>query len=230
MRTAAAIIGASLVVAVATGCGDSHVLEPTAPSPAILIGSQRFVTESRLVQGFTSIAVEAGGRAVIRQSGDESLEITAEDNIIPLVESRVVNGRLTLGFRTGSGSMRTHGVVYRIGVRALRDVNGSGGSQIELDGFEAPHFSVSLAGGCVLNGSGSVERLDVELSGASRIHAPELKSRIANARLSGASVALFRVSESLVVSASGASVLEFLGDPAVQSETSGASIVRRAGS
>ena len=45
----------------------------------------------------------------------------------------------------------------------------------------------------------------------------------------GASTALLRVLESLIGSASGASLLEFLGDPFVEVQTSGASLVRRAG-
>ena len=44
-----------------------------------------------------------------------------------------------------------------------------------------------------------------------------------------ASVALLRVVQSLTGSVDGASMLDYLGDPAVQVSTSGASLVRRAG-
>jgi hypothetical protein len=54
-----------------------------------------------------------------------------------------------------------------------------------------------------------------------------MQTRVTNAVLSAASAATLRVSESLVVNASGASVLEYFGDPVVQAETSGNSIVRR---
>ena len=71
--------------------------------------------------------------------------------------------------------------------------------------------------------------LRIDLSGASRVTAPSLRAREVDATLSGASVALVRAVDALVVRASGASLLEYLGDPRVQLETSGGSAVRRAG-
>jgi len=70
----------------------------------------------------------------------------------------------------------------------------------------------------------------MDLSGASRFTAPALRARAADSTLSGASVALVRIVDALTVHASGASVFEYLGDPAVQTEASGASVVRRVGS
>jgi hypothetical protein len=74
-----------------------------------------------------------------------------------------------------------------------------------------------------------VERLRLELSGGSRADAPEVTARSADATLAGASVARLRVVEALVAHASGASLLEFFGNPSVQADTSGASLVRRIG-
>jgi hypothetical protein len=61
------------------------------------------------------------------------------------------------------------------------------------------------------------------------VDAPGLTARFADATLSGASVARLRVVDALVVYASGASRLEFFGDPTVRADTSGASFVSRVG-
>ena len=53
---------------------------------------------------------------------------------------------------------------------------------------------------------------------------------IADSTLAGASIALVKVVDTLAVRASGASVFEHLGDPVVQADASGASVVRRVGS
>jgi len=46
--------------------------------------------------GFTAIAVSGAIQAVITPGGNDSLEITAEDNIAPLVETVVAGERLTI--------------------------------------------------------------------------------------------------------------------------------------
>lgn len=229
MKKPAALVGVCAIATLVAACGGNGIVEPTATSGAIVIGSGRFVTESRRAEGFTAIAV-AAGRVVVTRGSVESLEITAEDNILPLIESTVINGRLTLGLRSGSGATNVHGVEYRITMRDLREIHAGGASRIDANGIEASHLIVNLSGASTFSGSGSVNRMDLNLSGASRVQAPELTAHTATAMLSGASVALVRVTDSLVVHASGASVVEFLGDPAVEAETSGGSIVRRAGS
>ena len=202
----------------------------TSPS-GILVGSGRLITEERPVNGFTSIAVSGAVRAVVTVGGTESLQITAEDNIAPVVEAVVAGGRLTIGILPGTpGISSSLGVECRIGARTIRDIEMSAASRIEVDGIDAPELWIRLSGAASFSGSGSVERLRMDLSGASRFTAPTLRAGAADSTLSGASIALVRVVDALTVHASGASVFEYLGDPAVQTEASGASVVRRVGS
>lgn len=227
MHAARAFAGLFFVLAFASGCvGESSVLYPTGPTS--MFGSGRFVSESRPVQAFTVIAVSGGIRVTVTHGGGESLEITAEDNILPLIESRVVGDRLVLGLLPVSGGVSSRGIDARVGVRALLGVEASGGSRIVADVIDGP-AAVLLSGAASLSTAGSVARLEMNLSGASRLVAPELTAGVVTARLSGASAALLRVVESLTVNASGASFLEFYGDPIVRSDVSGASTVRRVG-
>ena len=169
------------------------------------------------------------GRSVL-VGGTESLQITAEDNIAPVVEAVVAGGRLTIGIRPGTpGISSSLGVMCRIGARAIRDIEMSGAGRIEMDGIDAPELWIRLSGAASFSGSGSVERLRIDLSGASRFTAPSLRARATDSALAGASVALVRVVDALTVHASGASVFEYFGDPAVQTDASGASVVRRVG-
>jgi len=225
------LIACVCLAAAGMACNHYHdgVLS-TGPS-AILVGSGRLITEERPANGFTSIAVSGAVRAVVTVGGTESLQITAEDNIAPVVEAVVSDGRLTIGIRPGTpGISSSLGVVCRIGARTIRDIEMSAASRIEVEGIDAPELWVRLSGAASFSGSGSVERLRIDLSGASRFTGPSLRARAADSTLSGASVALVRVIDALTVHASGASVFEYLGDPAVQTDASGASVVRRVGS
>ena len=223
-------IAVCVLAAMAAGCGEDHgVFYATAPTQAAVVGSGRMVSESRPVQGFHNVAVTGGVQALVTFTQDDTLEITAEDNILPLVEAMVSDGRLTLGWRSGSGSVSSHGVVCRVGARGLRGVSATGGARIEVEGIDGGDFAIDLSGASSFAGSGSVERLRMDLSGASRVDAAGLTARFVTARLTGASVARLRVVDALVVTATGASLLEFYGDPMVQADTSGASFVRRIG-
>ena len=217
-------------VMMAAACGENHgTYYPTAPTQAAIVGSGRLASESRPVQGFTAVVVTAGIHATVAYAPGDTLEITAEDNILPLVDATVANGHLTLSWRPGTVIMSSRGVECRIGARTLRGVTASGGGRIEVEGIDAGDFAIDLSGAASFAGSGSVERLRLDLSGASRADAPGLAARFVTATLTGASVARLRVVDALVVNASGASLLEFYGDPAVQADTSGGSFVRRIG-
>jgi hypothetical protein len=70
--------------------------------------------------------------------------------------------------------------------------------------------------------------LDVELSGASHLNAQSFIVRDADINASGASHAQLGVQKSLQVDASGASKIEYTGNPLnLTKDLSGASVVRR---
>jgi Putative auto-transporter adhesin, head GIN domain len=231
MRRLKAVAGGLLALMLASGCGRTSLTAPTGvdtPSSGT-VGSGRLQTESRPVQSFTAVDVGGGGHARIEQTGIESLQITADDNILPLVDAVVTNGRLILSLKPGVRLARHSPIEYHITLGDLTRVDASGASRIDLPNVDSPRLTVSLSGASSCVASGSVQWLEVDLSGASRFEAAALSTRNTHANLSGASYALIRVADSLVAAVSGASVLEFLGDPAVQAEASGQSIVRRAG-
>ena len=229
MRTIAVSIAVALVAAGISGCSDEpHLRSITGPN--VIVGSGHFVTQSRPVAGFDAISISLGGRAIVTRSDVESLNITAEDNILPLIESRVVDGTLTITFRAGEGSVSTRGMTYHVGMRSMRGFDGETGSVIEAHGIDSANLEVRLSAGSTFIGSGTADRLGLELSAGSRVDAAALRSRVTTATLSSGSTAVVRVSDSLSVTASSGSQLEYLGNPAVHAQTSAGSTVRRAGS
>lgn len=224
MRNGSTVLAAGVAAMVLSGCADNW----TGPS-WVEPGSRRLATEARPVAGFHSVAVSGAGQLIVEQTGVESLEITAEDNLLPFVVSEVRNGRLDLGLAPGSGAAPTRAVVYRLGVRRLDWIHASGASHIELADFDAEHLGLDLSGASSAAARGSVRWLELSASGASRLRAPGLRSRLATVALSGASQGVLRVDERLEASLSGVSLLEYLGDPVVASSVSGGSIVRRVG-
>jgi hypothetical protein len=204
------------------------MVDGLSPSP-VIVGTGRFVTENRPVQSFSRISVTSGIHATVTRGGGESVEVSAEDNILPLIEVTVTGGTLQLGFTPHVGSITSHGVELHIGARELRAVQASAGSRIDVGAIDAADFAITLAAGAEFIGSGSVARLDLDYSSGSHAQLPGLAAGAVTANLSGGSTALLRVVDSLIVTASGGSVFEYSGDPVVQANTSGGSTVRRVG-
>jgi hypothetical protein len=91
------------------------------------------------------------------------------------------------------------------------------------------HVALLLSGAAIASASGTVEQVELQVSGASRFNGGDLDTRVLAAGVTGASYALVRASDSLVASVSGASVLGYIEDPVVVPTVSGASVLRRAG-
>jgi hypothetical protein len=193
-------------------------------------GSGELVTESRPVRGFTAVSVSGAGQVIVQQTGVESLEITAEDNVLPHIRSEVVDEVLRLGFVAGTSVSGTRGVVYRVTVRDLTGIEASGASHVEAHGLDTPELACVFSGASSLDASGSADAHVIVLSGASRANAPDLRSRVVTATLSGASFAQLRASDSLVATASGGSTLEYYGNPVLVTHVSGGSVIRAVGS
>jgi hypothetical protein len=230
------LLAAIAALALLAGC-ESHDYTTAPGYPVIvatpthtIVGSGVLATEARPVPGFTAVTVGAPFRVVLAAGGAPSLEVTADDNVLPIVRSEVRGDTLVLGFTPDSVSLtRTREIVCRVTVPELREAFGSGAAVLEIGGIDAERLTVDLSGASSASALGGAGELALFLSGASRWSGPSLRARTVRATLSGASFALQRVADSLRADVSGASTLEYLGDPVVVSNVSGASVVRRVG-
>jgi Putative auto-transporter adhesin, head GIN domain len=227
VRKTASFLCAGLALLIGSACDDGgRHFGPT----RMLLGSGSLATETRPVRGFDGVSASGAARLIIRQTGAESLEVTAEENVLPALRTEVAGGTLSLGFDPLHAVHPTHEVLYRLTVRELNTLEAAGACLVEVTDLETDRLEVVLAGASILTAAGRADRLGVELSGASLMHAGGLESRSVTARLSGASYARIRVRDRLEASVSGASILEYVGDPVVVASVSGGGIVRRAGS
>lgn len=155
----------------------------------------------------------------------------------------------TLVIRYGHHRNRRHDTNIVITMPQLYGVNFSGASQSRVSGFSHhDRFTVNLSGASVcqldvtagslmsvLSGAsflslrGGARVLDADVSGASALRAFDFPVAEADVSVSGASEGQVSVSDQLLVTATGASVLIYRGQPVVESKISGASAVYREG-
>jgi hypothetical protein len=212
-------VGLLSSVVLLAACHDGH-----APTGCV-IGSGVVASESRAVAAFSGVTVDGPFRVTLRPAAATSLELTAEDNVLPRIRTEVRGDRLHVFLVDGSQST-TREMAVRIASPELRAVEGSAAAQIEARGFTVDALETRLSEASSLVVTGRADRHDLHLAGASRCRAEELRSRWVSAELSGASNGIVAVSDTLDVRASGASTLEYLGDPALTLAVSGLSVVR----
>lgn len=206
-------------------CVEVH--SPTAPRDRFVPGSGPVATVTRQVTGFDGIELGGAGELHVEVNGREAVTITAEESLLPYIRSEVVGSRLVLGPEPGFDLSSRERIVYRVSARALRLLAPSGASLVEAVGLDAEKLEILASGASTVRAEGRADRIRLELSGASRLVGDRLPCRTLVAHLSGASLAIVRVSERLSGSLSGASNLEYHGDPSVDVTVSGSSRVRR---
>jgi Putative auto-transporter adhesin, head GIN domain len=190
-------------------------------------GSGIVKTESRKVSGFSSISSKSVGKVTVQQTGKESLTITADDNILPLLESRVADNVLYLSIAKDTHMNPTKPIKFVVEVKRLESLNIDGVGSIEVKDIQGKRLSVSLDGVGSTTIAGSSDVLDLSLSGVGSFHGEEFKTKQAKVRHSGVGSAVVNVSDQLEATVSGVGSVEYIGSPQVQKSGRGVGSVKK---
>jgi hypothetical protein len=218
-----------------------------------LQGSGNVVTESRQVSGFDSISVCCSMRLILTQGNSESLEIEADDNLLPEIESVVTNGTLIVRFKDSFSGIRlfnTSPIIVRVSAIQVNGVDVSGGGRLDAAGpiqtsgltmdfsggsrglmgkLQADTLSVDMSGGSRMELAGSTAEQNISLSGGSDYLAGDLQSQAATLDMSGGGRATLWVTEIFNVDLSGGSVASYYGSPSINQNLSGGSHLQSLG-
>jgi hypothetical protein len=208
-----AVLGVALLV---SACGINSVR-----------GSGNVATETREVSGISAVRISGTGHLIVDQNGTESLAITADDNLMPLIESDVRGGTLELG-SSGFRNLRpSDQILYRLTVKNLNEIGISGAATVQGSGLNTTTLKIDISGAGEINLAGSADSQDIQISGLGQFHGGNLKGRDVSIGISGAGQALVAASETLHAQVSGAGEIEYIGDPSVTSDVSGAGSIKR---
>ncbi len=185
----------------------------------VVQGSGNVITETREVSDFTAVALNGVGRLVIEQTGSESLAITGDDNVLPLIETSVRSGKLIIGLPERTTFTNVPDLTYNVTVSSIDTLELNGAGNIEVSDLDGESWLVTLSGGGNITVSGSVDRQTVNINGAGAYNAEDLASREATIQHNGAGVAVVQVSDVLDVTINGVGSVEYIGDPADVSQS-----------
>lgn len=189
-------------------------------------GSGNTQTEQRNVGEFKSVDVSGAFTVEIVAQKDFAVEVETDDNILPLVRTEVEDGVLKI---RREGHFSSNGkVLIRIFTPNIENLEVSGASKIFVNDVNNDFLNLDVSGASKIDINGKTNRLKIDLSGASRINAVNLTAENVSVEASGASKIDVFVSDELYADLSGASRLNYSGEPKnVQEKTSGASSVNK---
>jgi hypothetical protein len=218
------------------------------------------ITEKRTVTGVTEVVLRGYGTLDVSQnpggSGSESLEIEADDILMPRVESEVQGGRLVLGIRMPWYEWMSFwltwiflvdkGIHYTLHVNRISGVAIGGSGRVRCSGLNVDTCRLRIGGSgrldatelqaseleAEISGSGRVElggraeSLRVRISGSGRVKAEGLAARSASVRIGGSGRVSVHVTGSLDVWVGGSGRVDYRGSPSLTTHVSGSGRIR----
>jgi hypothetical protein len=191
-----------------------------------IVGSGKPATESRQVSDFSSISVTGNGMLYVELGETPSLTITADDNILPRLTSRVKNGKLIITPEDKTPLQSKVNIEFRVTLQELTGLEAFGNIGINASGVDADNLTVHLNGNSNATLYGQAARQDVTVNGNSFYYGQDLSGQEAEIKLDGNSLGVVNVSDTLDADVSGNSVLEFMGTPKVTRKTDGNGEIR----
>lgn len=149
----------------------------------VIVGSGNLSTETRTASNFEKIILAVPARLVLTQGQNESLEISAEENLMAYIHSKVENGVLSIYVEENINIMPTEEILIRLSAKDISAITISGSGKIISNALNAEELSLQI------NGSGEfiIDQIDTKQLGANINGSGEMrldKISAANTRLS----------------------------------------------
>ncbi len=212
-------------------------------------GSGKIVKQNREVGHFSALSVGVSSDVDIRLGNTEGVIVETDDNIQPLIETKVEDGMLRI--RTVKNNLRVDTRNMKIIVMArtldrlsiggsgnvsadkLRgekltiDVGGSG--SVSIGQMDGESVSIALGGSGNLKAAGNTERLQVSIGGSGKVNVGQLQSRDAVVSIGGSGQATVWAKKSLNVNVAGSGDIHYYGDPQISKSIMGSGTIQRLG-
>ena len=187
-------------------------------------GNGQIKTEERQVGAFANL--DAGGAFEIEwESGSPALRITTDENLLPYIENNVSDD--TLRLRTRDHIWPTHGIKIVISSPTRTGGRIRGAVKLTVKQLSGPTFALESKGASEVTLAGNVDRLLVDMTGASQLAAAGLQTKTAEISTTGAGDSEVAVTDTLNVAITGAGKVTYSGNPAtIKKQITGAGTIR----
>jgi len=187
-------------------------------------GNGHVKTEERSVSTFANI--DAGGAFEIEwQNGSPTLRLTTDENLLPYIENNVSDD--TLHLRTRDHVWPTHGIKVVISSPTRTGARIRGAVKLTAKQLSGQTFALESKGASEVILDGTIDRLLVDMTGASQLAADGLQTKTAEISTTGAGDADVAVTNMLNVVITGAGKVSYTGNPTIKKQITGAGSIHR---
>lgn len=207
--------------------------------PPCIEGSGTGASETRPVAAFNSVNLETEAEVTIVQGTPQNLEVSADDNILPLITTEVSNETLTIAetscYTTSLGVKvaATIPTIDAIKVGTSGSVTGSNLSlqnpsvstsssgSINLSDITASAVTAKVSGSGDITLTGTADSISINISSSGNITADECTTGAGTVTVSASGDARVYATDTLHVTISGSGNVYYRGNPTVQQNISG---------
>ncbi len=204
-------------------------------------GSGKSKTEERSIGEVTEVATSGGGTVELTRGDTPSIRVSADDNILPLLEIKNNNGTLTFETKFGYEINPVTPITYVVTIPQLKKltvsetgnvkavslkgdaltIKLSGAGSASLKDIDYKSLSLTLEGAAHATLAGVAEQTTFRLSGAGKINAEDLKSGKNDTEVAGNGKATVWATDELKVNVFGTGKFEYKGQPRIEQSVSG---------
>jgi hypothetical protein len=149
-------------------------------------GSGNLETQTFNVSNFDSVTLAGFGDVFIKQGSSESLTVKTDDNIIPLLDIRVIGHELVLDTQPQLSINPTHGITYNLTVKALNKIGLKGSGNFSIETVKSKEMKISLLGSGDINfKSLDSDSLSIDLPGSGNISIGNLVVKTIDSNVKG---------------------------------------------
>jgi hypothetical protein len=205
-----------LVIALGAAChGIHHGLK----------GSGKLLKEKRNLGSFNSISTDGAFDIEVVCQKPQEVEISGDDNILPLVTTEVSNNVLQV--RSLRDYSTSEPLTLRISAPDLVGIHSSGAGTIEVSGLKNDQFEIGVNGAPTIKASGETKTLKIDANGAGKVDTHKLRAARVEVDSKGVSGVEVYAAEQLDVTVSGPSHVVYRGNPVVHQTVHGPGSVEK---
>lgn len=214
-------------------------------------GDGKTARETRQLSDFDGISLSGHFELKVRQSGTPRVELEGDGNLLPYVETKVVDGRkgktLEISVKRGYHVYSKQPLKIEVDMASLRAIGIAGSGKAEVESMkadkldfsvagsgtvvapklEANKLSMSIAGSGDIVAGGKATEVGVSIAGSGDVKAVELAGDEVKVSISGSGDAQVQAIKKLKVSIAGSGDVRYSGNPETSSSIAGSGSVKK---
>ncbi len=170
-------------------------------------------TEKRDLGSFTSIQASGAYEMKVTCQQPASFEIEGDDNILPLIKTEVRDG--VLHIHNEKSYNPTTVIMIRIGLADLNRFATDGAGDVSITNVKNEKLSVNSTGATRIKAEGQTKLIEINVSGAAKIDASNLRAERATVTVNGAAHVDVYASQQLDATVAGVGQVNYDGNPGI---------------